>query len=78
MTTTPTPHDDDLTFGKSIGLCAYEKADDGEKAVIKFGMTPLTLIEKMNLSLDDMRGDFGQGFTLGLYAGAKQDGGMRA
>ncbi len=66
-------------FGRMMGRIAYaEKADDQEKAIVKFGMTPITLIKKMDLDPYNMGGaDFARGFSLGLYDAAEEDGGMR-
>ncbi len=69
-----------LDFGRMLGRMAYvSKADDKEKAIVKFGMTPITLIEKMDLDPHNMGGrEFSRGFSLGLYDAAEEDGGMRA
>lgn len=63
---------------KVLGMVAYyDYADDNEKAVAKFGMTPVTLLAKVGLAVDDMNGDEIRGFALGLFAAAEKDGGMR-
>ncbi len=69
---------DDKDFGRLRGRIAYaEKADDTEKSVVKAGMTPVTLLEKVDLTIADLTGEFGRGFTLGLFDAAEEDGGMR-
>ncbi len=63
---------------KVLGMVAYKNyADDNEKAVIKFGMTPVTLLAKVGLVVGDMNGDEVRGFALGLFAAAEEDGEVR-
>ena len=63
---------------KVLGMVAYhDYADDNERAVVKFGMTPVTLLAKVGMVVDDMNGDEIRGFSLGLMAAADKDGGMR-
>lgn len=63
---------------KILGMVAYKDyADDTEKSVVKFGMTPITLLAKVGLVADGMNGDEIRGFALGLFDAAEEDGGMR-
>lgn len=61
-----------------LALVAYKDyAADSEKTVIKCGMTPITLLEKVGLTIGTMSGDEIRGFATGLFEAARKDGGMR-
>ena len=56
---------------RALGIIAYtEKATEDEKTLIKFGMTPVTLLEKMDLDMNEMDREAHKNFTLGLMEAA--------
>ena len=60
-----------------IGQAAYAEATDQEKAIVKFGMTPKSLLDRMDIELNEMGRDGLRGFALGVMDEAEKDGGMR-
>jgi hypothetical protein len=66
------------TAYRTLGREHYETLSENDRALVKFGMTPITALRAVGLmnGYKDHDPAMSKAFVLGLMDGAKTDGGM--